>query len=778
MSLLSSFRIRSGAVQAVLARTLTAALPVFAAVVAAVALLAASARAQNHADATLRLRVDGDDVKAAIEIRLDPGYHIGHGPTSAELGGPDAAGLPTTLKWESAGFEWSAARFPTPEREEQVFGETKTWLNIHHGPLLLWVRGRRAAADADPATIKLTLRGQTCNPQGCVPYKQVLTDAGPGSDALFAQFPADLLAPGQAAAPADAAEAAAAAAPALAAFGADVHALAEFFLRADGDDVRAAVRIAVEPGYHLGHGPTAGDVGGPDAIGAPTTIVVEGAGFEWSAPRFPEPEKEPQEFGALKTWLNVHHGTIVVWLRGRRVDPAADPNALKLAIDGQTCNANGCVPWAPAAMAALGSGPDELFAAFPANLQVVAAHADETAAGAGGGVEAGADSGAAKGAGAPTEAPSASKAIQKLSLGAFLWTAFAWGLFSLLMPCTYPMIPITISYFTKQASARQTSLLPLSLTYGAGIVLIYVVIGVAVGPIILEFATHWLTNLIIGGFFVLFSLSLFGLILLQPPQFLLQLSGKATRKGGYAGVFLMGATLVITSFTCTAPFVGSLLAAGASGDDADMLRVILGMTVFGLTMAIPFVFLSLLPGKAKTLPKSGEWMHTLKVCLGFVELAAAFKFFSNADLLLQWGVISRELFYLWWSGLFLACALYLWGVIRMDEDSEPVLLEPGMPVKLHAGIGSGRMVAGTAFMLFALYNLHGALGHKLDWVMEALVPPYQNERVAGSSAGGGGGHGESATAKGHPIVKDDFDAAVAKALAEEKQLLVNFTGFT
>jgi thiol:disulfide interchange protein DsbD len=744
----------------------------FAPAIVATLLLATAARAQNRADSQLFLRVDGDDVKAAIEITLDPGYHIGHGPTSAELGGPGAAGLATTLKWEAPGFEWTPARFPEPEREKQVFGETETWVNIHWGTPILWVRGRRTDPAADPATIRLTLRGQTCDATGCVPYRQVLTDAGRGTDALFARFPVDLLPPGQAPAadaPAESAPSAAPSAAPPAAFTAEVHALAEFFVRAEGDEVRAAVRIAIEPGYHLGHGPGDSDVGGKDAVGAPTRVRIEGEGFEWGAPRFPEPEREPQEFGALKTWLNVHHGTIVVWLRGRRVDPAADPAALKLSIDGQTCNASGCLPWNPPLLAAQARGAAELFAAFPADWPTEPGKSDLGGEAGGGALHAD--------AGPQADPPSASAAIQKLTLGAFLWTAFAWGLFSLLMPCTYPMIPITISYFTKQASARQTSILPLSLTYGAGIVLIYVLIGVAVGPVILKFATHWLTNLIIGGCFVVFSLSLFGLILLQPPQFLLQAAGKATRKGGYAGVFLMGATLVITSFTCTAPFVGSLLAAGASGDQADMVRVVLGMTVFGLTMAIPFVFLSLLPGKAKTLPKSGEWMHTLKVCLGFVELAAAIKFISNADLVLRWGVISRELFYLWWSGLFIACALYLWGVIRLHDDSEPVLLEPGMPVRLHPSVGSGRMVAGIGFLIFALYNLHGALGHKLDWVMESLVPPYQNERIAGSG-GGDDGHGSAGAPRGHRIVFDDFDAAVAAALGEEKLLLVNFTGFT
>jgi len=574
-------------------------------------------------------------------------------------------------------------------------------------------------------------------------------------------------------------------------------ATATLWLRVDGDDVKAAIEIAIDPGYHLGHGPTDADVGGPDSVGSPTTLKLEGdEGFEWSDPRFPDPEREEQSFGATKTWLWVHHGTPVIWLRGRKVDPAADPAKISLTLKGQTCDASGCVPYKQVVKDA-GRGSDALFAKFPADLtvgvvggqeegggeRVAPAITDEPAkaeepVGAGGaspanatGAEKGAAAGAAAGAaqGAPPAAPSqASKKIDDLPLGAFLLSAFLWGLFSLLMPCTYPMIPITISYFTKQASARQTSILPLSLTYGAGIVLIYVAIGVLVGPIIIPFATHWATNLIIGGFFILFALSLFGLILLQPPQFLLQAAGKATRKGGYAGVFLMGATLVITSFTCTAPFVGSLLAAGAS----SMPRVVMGMGVFGLTMAVPFVFLSLLPAKAKSLPKSGEWMHTLKVCLGFVELAAALKFVSNADLVLHWGVISRELFYLWWAGIFVTCALYLWGVIRLHEDSEPVMLEPGMPVKLHASVGSGRMVAGVAFMLFALYNLHGALGNKLDWVMTVMAPPY-------STRIGGGGDGHESTANTpHEIVFDDLDAACASAERQGKLVLVNFTGFT
>lgn len=544
---------------------------------------------------------------------------------------------------------------------------------------------------------------------------------------------------------------------------------ATLWIRVEGEDVKAALQIAADPGYHIGHGPRAEDVGGEGAIGLPTTLEFAGEGFEWGTPRFPEPEREEQDLGRVKTFVWVHYGSPVIWIRGRRTGEA-DPAGVTLTVRGQACDPNGCVPFKQVVTSS-GAGSDKLFAKFPADLAVGAAGAGADAAGAGdpGAGATGAAGAAPAGLHAAPAAPAAApKLVSELPLGAFLLAAVAAGLFALLMPCTYPMIPITISYFTKQAAARHTSILPLSLAYGAGIVVIFVALGATVGPAIIPFATHWVTNLVIGLFFVVFALSLFGLILIQPPQFLLQAAGSAARKGGYGGVFLMGATLVVTSFTCSAPFVGSLLAAGAT----NLTRVVLGMAVFGLTMAVPFVFLSLVPARTKALPKSGEWMHTLKVVLGFVELAAALKFISNVDLVLQWGVISRELFLLWWAGIFVVTALYLFGVIRVHEDHEAVLLEPGKPVRLHPTIGSGRMVAGVAFVLFALYNLHGAMGNQLDWVMTAMAPPYSTRIGA---AGGGHGGEESAS---HTIVVDDLDAACARAQTDGKQVLINFTGFT
>nr|HMQ21912.1 protein-disulfide reductase DsbD family protein [Planctomycetota bacterium] len=160
--------------------------------------------------------------------------------------------------------------------------------------------------------------------------------------------------------------------------------------------------------------------------------------------------------------------------------------------------------------------------------------------------------------------------------------AIGGALFALAMPCTYPMIPITISFFTKQAEARGGKVLPLALVYGAGIVLMFVVIAAVLSNVIVPFAAHWITNLVIGVAFLVFALSLFGVIDLQPPRFLMNAAGKASTQGGYIGVFLMGATLVISSFTCTAPFVGNIRAVGAQGGRAEAM---LGMGIFGVVMA-------------------------------------------------------------------------------------------------------------------------------------------------------------------------------------------------
>ena len=224
---------------------------------------------------------------------------------------------------------------------------------------------------------------------------------------------------------------------------------------------------------------------------------------------------------------------------------------------------------------------------------------------------------------------------------ALILACIGGGLFALAMPCTYPMIPITFSFFTKQAEKRGGNVMLLSLVYGFGIVAMFVFVGVVLSSVIIDVVNHWLTNTIIGFMFFFFACVLFGWVNLNPPQWMNKMAFKAQSTagsgsslvGGLSGVFFMGATLVLTSFTCTAPIVGSLIGSIAKYGNA---KVAVGMGVFGLTMAIPFMLLSLMPTKVKAMPKSGDWMETLKISLGFVELAAAFKFVSMVDIALGW----------------------------------------------------------------------------------------------------------------------------------------------
>lgn len=360
-------------------------------------------------------------------------------------------------------------------------------------------------------------------------------------------------------------------------------------------------------------------------------------------------------------------------------------------------------------------------------------------------------------AGGPAAKPPA-PAPESSSLWVLLLSCIGGGLFALAMPCTYPMIPITFSFFTKQAEQRGGKVLSLALVYGIGIVLMFVLVGVLLSSLIVDIVGHWATNAVIFVSFVLFAAVLFGWVNLQPPQALQRAAGNAGRLGGYLGVFFMGATLVLTSFTCTAPIVGTLLANVAQ---EGPMRVALGMAVFGLTMALPFVVLALVPTKVKQMPRSGEWMETLKISLGFVELAASFKFLSQVDIAFGWQLLPRELFLLLWTAIFLLWALFLFGILRKAGT-------------VNEGVGNGRMAAGMLVSLLAAYFAFGALGYRLDFVMTNFVPAYSGTQVV-ERAGGKQGAGGHTTA--HVLVKDDAATAVALAKREGKLLLYNFTGF-
>lgn len=683
-------------------------------------------------------RIEGDQVRVAIRATLKRKWHLYH----TELGGPGAVAVPTRIEFEALGAEFRAPVFPAPHRAEQEAFDTWVWQ--HEGRIVIHALGELDdPAAADDFEFSAHITGQVCEDDGvCIPVDETLTSKGAGPDALFADFPdADAFAEEGAGDVEAAADDQAEPAGSAALFDeapkqVDTDKLAiRLFVREDGDSVEAIVVFDMQEHWHIGGERLRDD--DEQAYAIPTKLQLVGEGVRWNAPVFPKPYKFEDQYGS--PWFYAHAGRALVYVTGEKT---GELEGLAAWYSGQICEDGGvCIAFSGVADSA-GAGADEDFAAaraMSATPEAVGLDEGSGTRGSGGG--------------------------EKSGLLQFILLAIGGGLFALVMPCTYPMIPITISFFTKQADARGGSVLPLSLAYGFGIITIFVLIGVLLGAPIVTFATHPATNLIIGLAFLFFSLALFGAINLQPPAFLMSAAGKASMKGGYLGVFLMGATLVITSFTCTAPFVGTLLAAGAStgGGDPDYLRVAIGMGVFGLTMAIPFFFLSLVPGRVSAMPKGGEWMNTIKVTLGFVEVAAALKFFSNADLVLGWGVLSRELFLIMWAAIFAFSSAYLFGWI---------------PIKGHKveELAPARAIFAMGFALFALYCWHGSRGHRMDNIMTALAPAYSS-RLGGANGGSDGAAGGD-HASAWTLIVDDYEGARQRAIADNKPLFINFTGFT
>lgn len=702
------------------------------------ALLAGTASAQKRVTAHLYVRAEGERVQAAIRVRVAPHWHLYH----TDLGPPDAPGMPTVVKMSGEGIEWGEAVFPEPRRYDDPAVGTWSW--IHEGRFTIFVPGR-AGGEVDLKSVRAHLSGLVCEEGGiCLPVDEELLPEGEGNGEIFVGFPGRTEGGPIGAQAAVEGEAPAApqqgpAEPQEPIDEVDVH----LHTRRDGDRVLAVVRFNVAFGWHLFHK----ELGDPNAIGTPTEIELRGSGIEWGDLVWPEPQRLDDP--VLGTWAWVHEGTVLVRAEGRLT---GEPAPITARVSGQVCKQM-CIRFA-VTLADEGPGEEAWFADWPSS-----------------GAVAGTDSSAGQ-ASVATGALAAEAGVVEEegggsgSLWAFLLASIGAGIFALLMPCTYPMIPITISFFTKQAESRHQSVLPLSLTYGAGIIALFGAIGVAVGVLgavagdaIQTFATNPWVNLFFAALFFLFALVLLGVWTLQPPRFLMDAAGRASAKGGYVGVFLMGLTLVVTSFTCTAPFVGTLIAGGIK---LGAMKAALGMVVFGLTMAVPFVLLSLAPSKIREIPQAGDWMNVLKVTLGFIELAAALKFVSNADLVWGWGILSREVFLLAWAIIFLVAALFLFGKIQLAGESADE-------------IGPGRLVSALALTMVSAYCFHGYVGHDLDFAMTAIVPPYSTRQAGGLFGGEGGG---PAAPREHEIVKDDYEAALSRAEAEQKLLLVNFTGFS
>ena len=349
----------------------------------------------------------------------------------------------------------------------------------------------------------------------------------------------------------------------------------------------------------------------------------------------------------------------------------------------------------------------------------------------------------------------------KSGLWAIFGLGFIGGLIALLTPCVFPMIPLTVSFFTKRTDDRKKGISN-AILYGFFIVLIYFLLSLPFhifdsidSQILNTIATSIWLNIFFFLIFVFFAFSFFGYYeLTLPSSWANRMDSASSRAGGALGIFFMAVTLAIVSFSCTGPILGGLLGSTtlSIGDVATNLTA--GMTGFGLALALPFGLFALFPSWLNSLPKSGGWMNTVKVVLGFLELALAFKFLSNADLVGNWGIFKREIFLAIWIVLFLLMALYLFGIIRFPHEERKKKI-----TAIRGGVG-------IISLAFAVYLTLGAINYSSLKLLSGFPPPdfYSVNET------------ESDCPLGINCFKD-FEQGVTFAKNENKPILLDFTGW-
>jgi len=377
--------------------------------------------------------------------------------------------------------------------------------------------------------------------------------------------------------------------------------------------------------------------------------------------------------------------------------------------------------------------------------------------------------------------PAPVKEEKKESKG--LWTifiaAFVGGLIAIVTPCVFPMIPMTVSYFMHSGGGNKAKGRMNAFFYGFSIIAIYTIIGtilaVVMGPGFANFlSTHWVPNVFFFLIFVVFAFSFFGMFEITMPSWMVNKSVSNEDKGGFMGSFFMAFTLVLVSFSCTGPIVGSILVASAGG---EVLMPIIGMLGFSLAFALPFTLFAIFPGLLKNMPKSGGWLNSVKVVLGFLELALGLKFLSIADQTYHWGILDREVYLAIWIVIFTLMGFYLLGKLMFSHDS---------PVK-HVSVP--RLMLAIASFSFVVYMIPGLFGAPLK-ALSGYMPPKASldfdiqTLVRNNSNSGGNSHQDMHTAKYADFLHlphglngyFDMEEAKAAAKAQNKPLFIDFTG--
>jgi thiol:disulfide interchange protein DsbD len=357
------------------------------------------------------------------------------------------------------------------------------------------------------------------------------------------------------------------------------------------------------------------------------------------------------------------------------------------------------------------------------------------------------------------------KDLKSRGLFGFVWFAIIQGLLALLTPCVFPMIPITVSFFTKRDQKSGGAAVGQAGFFSMGIIFTYTAIGLALAAVagptgLTKLASSPWMNLFLTALFVVFALNLFGMFEIRVPTGLVsKLDAKAQtgQMGTMFATILMGVTFTLTSFTCTTAFVGTVLIYATQG---EWFWAVLGMVAFATAFALPFFLFALFPRWLSSLPKSGGWLNSVKVVMGFLEIAAAFKFLSNVDLVWGWNTVSRNLVLAAWIALALVAAIYLLGKIQLPHDSPAQRL--GVP----------RMLFATSFFGVAFYLLTGLFGAPLG-ELDAWLPP---EETNGRAYALWRSSGADKSAENLWI--ESYETALQKARAENKPVFLNFTGVT
>ncbi|MBO3699938.1 thioredoxin family protein [Roseivirga sp. E12] len=367
------------------------------------------------------------------------------------------------------------------------------------------------------------------------------------------------------------------------------------------------------------------------------------------------------------------------------------------------------------------------------------------------------------------------------SLWGFFIAAFLFGLAALLTPCVFPMIPMTVAFFTNNSQSRSQAKIK-ALSYGISIIAIYILIGLiftsffGVG-LANDLATGAVANIIFFLVFVIFAISFFGYFEINLPTGFINKMDKKAEKGGFLGVFFMAFTLVLVSFSCTGPIVGTVLIQSFQG---EVIKPVVGMLGFSSAFAIPFTVFAFFPGMLKDLPKSGGWLNSVKVVLGFIEIALGFKFLSVADQAYHWGLLDREVYIAIWFILAILLALYLFGVIRFPHDSKGQRIKPialvvaissiAFAVYLFQGFGNAPLTALAGYLppeKTTDFSFQQALG---------LVEPEEKHDVTPEGFDGEVRHADFLELPHGLKGFFDYDQALAFAQKVNKPLFIDFTG--